>query len=326
MKIAITTDAIYPFTLGGSEIRNHEVAKRLVKKGHKVHIYGAKLWKGKNTIKIDNIAIHGVCKYKRLYTQKGKRNPLDQLKLSIMTFLELQKQDFDVIDNLSFVFLNCYATKLASLTKKTSLVFTWQQYFGDYLTGYFGKTLGTTAMILEKLSTKLTKNHIAVSKFVKKELLREGGWDKSKKTSSKDIQIIYNGTDVKTINKIPKQKTKYDIIFVGRLNYQKNLPLLIKSIAELKKYDKSFKNIKVAILGDGEKKQELKDLIKKLNLEKNFIFLGKTKNKQKIYKELKSAKIFTLPSILEGFPLTIIEANAAGLPVITTKTKHNRNT
>ena len=53
MKIAITTDAIYPFTLGGSEIRNHEVAKRLVKKGHEVHIYGAKLWKGKNIIKKD---------------------------------------------------------------------------------------------------------------------------------------------------------------------------------------------------------------------------------------------------------------------------------
>ena len=50
MKIAITTDAIYPFTMGGSEIRNHEIAKRLIKKGHEVHIYGAKFWKGKNKI------------------------------------------------------------------------------------------------------------------------------------------------------------------------------------------------------------------------------------------------------------------------------------
>ena len=62
MKIAMTTDVIYPFTVGGSEIRNHEILKRLAKNGHEVHIYGAKLWRGKDIIKLDGISIHGVSK------------------------------------------------------------------------------------------------------------------------------------------------------------------------------------------------------------------------------------------------------------------------
>ena len=48
MKIAIIFDMIYPFNIGGIEIRNHEFAKRLVKAGHEVHLFGVKLWKGQS--------------------------------------------------------------------------------------------------------------------------------------------------------------------------------------------------------------------------------------------------------------------------------------
>ena len=53
MKIAFIFDMIYPFNIGGVEVRNYEIAKRLVKKGHEVHLYGGKFWKGKDIIKIE---------------------------------------------------------------------------------------------------------------------------------------------------------------------------------------------------------------------------------------------------------------------------------
>lgn len=313
MKIALVTDVIYPFTIGGSEIRNYEVAKRLVKMGHEVHIFGAKLWEGdKNDFKIDGIKVHGVSKYERLYKRNGRRSVLDPVFLAIKIALRLSKEDFDVIDVTAFTFFNCYAVKIVSLFKKTPLVLTWQQYFGDYLTGYFGPIMGLIGRIMERNSVLLTKNHLAVSNFVKSELMRRG-------VKEKNIKVVYNGADVELINKIPDQQKIYDLIFVGRLNYQKNLPLLIESAFLLKK---TMPKIKVAIVGQGEE-ENLKNLIKQKNLEGNFDFLGVITQKEKLFKTIKSARIFVLPSILEGFPLTVVEANACGLPVVATKTNHN---
>ena len=316
MKIAITTDAIYPFTLGGSEIRNYEIAKRLVKKGHEIHILGGKFWKGPDIIKIDGVIIHGVSEFKKLYSNSGKRKPFEPLKLSIRMFLHLVEHDYDLIDNASFNFFNCYITKTASSIKQIPLVFTWHQYFGNYLIGYFGKIKGTIAKILEYFSTKLTENNIAVSNHVKSELIK-------RKIREDCINVIYNGADLNQIRKIKSQRVKYDLIYVGRLNYQKNLELLIKSVNLIKS---AIPNTKVCIIGDGEEKQKLINLAENLYLSENFEFQGEIKNKNKVYQLMKSSKIFVLPSRLEGFPLTIIEANACGLPIITTKTKYNNTT
>lgn len=313
MKIALVTDVIYPFTIGGSEIRNYEVGKRLVKMGHEVHIFGAKLWDGENDLEIDGIKIHGVSRYERLYKKNGRRSVLDPVFLATKIALRLLKEDFDVIDVTAFTFFNCYTVKIVSLFKKTPLVLTWQQYFGDYLTGYFGPIMGLVGRIMERISVMLTKNHLAVSNFVKSELVRRG-------VKEKNIEVIYNGADVELINKIPNQQKVYDLIFVGRLNYQKNLPLLVESIFLLQK---TMPKIKIAIIGQGEEKENLENLIRQKGLESNFNFMGAISDKEKLFKTIKSAKIFVLPSILEGFPLTIVEANACGLPVVATKTKHN---
>lgn len=316
MKIAITTDVIYPFTIGGSEIRTHEVLKRLAKKGHEVHIYGAKLWKGKATIKLDGINIHGISKYEGLSGSSGKRSVLDPIKLSIRLFLTLIKEKHDVIDNLSFVYFNCFSTKMVSIVKRTPLVFTWQQHFGDYFIGLLGKNYGTIGISFEKITTRLTKFNIASSQRVKNDLIKEG-------MKEKYIEVIHNGADIKAIKNTKASKAKYDIIFVGRLAYQKNPELLIKSIKLLKK---EFPKIKVCFIGDGEKREKLVSMTNKLNLSKNIKFTGKIKDRKKVFQYMKSSKIFVLPSIFEGFPLTVVEANACGLPIITTNYKLNRTT
>mgnify|MGYP003969280241 FL=1 len=313
MKIAITTDAIYPFTMGGSEIRNHEIAKRLIKKGHEVHIYGAKFWKGKNKIRIEGINIHGAHKYKSLYNKSGKRSKFQTLILAIKLFNEINKEKFDIIDNAAFTFFNNFTFKLSSIITKTPLVLTWHQYFGDYLLNYFGRIIGNITLILEYSSTKLTKYNLAVSNKIKNDLIKKG-------VPEKNIRVFYNGADINKINTLKIKKKEFDLIYVGRFNYQKNLKLLIKSLNILKD---EFPNIRVCLIGDGEEKEKILNLIKKYNLEKNIKLTGNILDKDKVFTYLKSSKIFVLPSLLEGFPLTIIEANASGLPVITTKTEHN---
>ncbi|MBM3247251.1 glycosyltransferase family 4 protein [Candidatus Pacearchaeota archaeon] len=314
LKIAFVTDVIYPFTFGGSEIRNYEVAKRLVKLGHEVHIFGAKFWAGPKDIQIEGIKIHGVSKYERLYNPEGKRRILDPIKLAFNLLFELSKYKFDIIDCLSFVYLNCFSCKLASMIGGAELVLTWQQYFGNYLQGYFGSIVGTITRVLERLTIGLTKNHIVVSEKVGRELSLRLGFPKRK------ITLIPNGVDYNLARIAKKSHFSSDIVFVGRLNYQKNPQLLIEAIKILKK---DFPKIKAIFLGAGSEIKNLQRLVNSYALQNNVSFLGLVKDKIKLFSILKSSKIFVLPSRLEGFPLTILEANACGLPAITTKTQWN---
>jgi len=313
MKIAIVFDMIYPFNIGGSELRNYEIAKRLTKKGHEVHLFGVKLWKGKNTIKKDGLILHGVCRYKELYNFKGQRTIFEPIKFAIRLYNPLKKEKFDIIDASAFVYFHCFTCKAVSLLKKTPLIFTWQQYWDNYWYKYLGFFKGFIGKNIEKIARHLTKNHITVSKTTKKDLIKGGA-------KEKNIFLNYCGVDIKEINSIKKQKKIYDIIFVGRLAHQKNVKLLIEAIYLLKK---KLPKIKACIIGNGPDREKLEILTKKLRLNENIIFIDFLKDKKEVYKKMKQSEIFVLPSLLEGLGIVVIEAMACGLPVIVINEKWN---
>ena len=62
MRIAFVYDAVYPWVKGGAEMRIHELGKRLLDRGHEVHIYGIKWWEGEDTFEYEGMILHGVCK------------------------------------------------------------------------------------------------------------------------------------------------------------------------------------------------------------------------------------------------------------------------
>ena len=310
MKIAIIYDMIYPFNLGGIEIRNYEIARRLVKKGHEVHLFGVKLWKGKENIEIEGIKIHGVCRYNNLYSFAGTRKVSESFKFAAKIIRHLMKEDFDIIDVSTFPFLHCYTSSFAGFVKKTPVVFSWNGYFGDYWGDYIGGIKGFLGKIIERFSLFLVKNHVAVSETTKKDLIQRG-------IKEKNIKVIFNGVDLEKIRKIKFSGKKYDVIFVGRLAYQKNIELLIKSLKLI-----SARKIRCCIVGEGPEEKKLKKLAKSLGISESIIFLGKA-NLEKVYQFMKSSKIFVLPSLWEGFGIVVIEANACGLPVITTNNEWN---
>ena len=98
------------------------------------------------------------------------------------------------------------------------------------------------------------------------------------------------------------------ILFVGRLSAEKGLRTFLRT------WDNK-ENISLKIVGDGPLRKELEDFvrIKEIN---NIEFLGK-KSKEEVYSLMKKACFLLFPSKwYEGFPLTILEAFACGLPVV----------
>lgn len=114
-----------------------------------------------------------------------------------------------------------------------------------------------------------------------------------------------------------KEKKKHNqIVYVGRLSKEKNIPLLLKAF---KKVSKNFPKLILKIVGKGEEREKLISLTKKLGIEKKVLFVG-SKNKPELKKIFKNTDFLVLPSFYEGWGLVCNEALFSGLPVIITNT------
>ena len=102
----------------------------------------------------------------------------------------------------------------------------------------------------------------------------------------------------------------FDIGFCGRLTVAKN-PTLLLDIIEKVKID--FPNVRVAVVGDGELKQEFNKNIEQKSLTENVKTFGFQENP---YPIIKQCKLLLLPSLWEGFGLVAVEALSLGVPVV----------
>lgn len=106
------------------------------------------------------------------------------------------------------------------------------------------------------------------------------------------------------------------IITVARLVKEKGLEYGIGGIHELLKNNPDF-HVEYNIIGDGILREPLKELATKLGLERVVRFLGDMEQTG-VSKKLSEAHIFLLPSIDEALPVALMEAQASGLPVVST--------
>lgn len=152
---------------------------------------------------------------------------------------------------------------------------------------------------------------------------KAGDWLFGQKNKAK-VTIINNAInaslftyDAAKANKIKEEfglKNEKVIGHVGRFNEQKNHFLLIKIFNEIYKKDNNYV---LLLIGDGNLKDKIKEEAKRLNIDKNIHFLGLRDN---IPELLQGFDLFLFPSLYEGLPVTLIEAQASGLKIITSST------
>lgn len=134
-----------------------------------------------------------------------------------------------------------------------------------------------------------------------------------------NIVTLINPIDKENIDKNlvniknPFEEGYINLVAVGRLNYQKGFDLLIESMSHVvKKSD----NYRLYILGEGEDREKLEEMIKTYGIEQNVFLSGFQKNP---HRYLKYANAFVLSSRWEGLPNVVLESLYIETPVITTK-------
>ena len=152
---------------------------------------------------------------------------------------------------------------------------------------------------------------VAVSSFGRGQLMR---W--SDVADWKKIEVVKCGVDDDFIGEHRSTPISEEPRFcaVARLSGQKGIPLLVEAAARLKKEGYKFT---VDLIGDGEMRNQIVDMIRQHHVEDTVILAGWA-NSEEIVRHLLSVKAMVLPSFAEGLPVVIMEALALERPVIVT--------
>lgn len=135
------------------------------------------------------------------------------------------------------------------------------------------------------------------------------------------IHIVPNGVDLDLFRQRtqPLDRSQFGInsdavlfIYIGRLGPEKNLPMLIRAFGGI---SEAFDHVRLMLVGDGSERDNLQALVEHMGIKDQVYFTGLLPYHQ-IPQYLAMADIFATASITEVHPLSVIEAMAAGLPVL----------
>lgn len=165
-------------------------------------------------------------------------------------------------------------------------------------------------MLLVRLATKI----IVISEAVGKRL----SWLKDRQK----ITIIYNGIDLERFNptvngEIIREEFHLShatplVGIVGRLDWYKGHQYFLQAADKI---TDTISDVHFLIVGDGERRRQLENLTRRLNLNQKVIFTG---NRKDIPQILASLDVFVLSSVSEGFGRSVAEAMACACPVVAT--------
>lgn len=129
--------------------------------------------------------------------------------------------------------------------------------------------------------------------------------------------IDMNKIELKNKNNTPKKNLEelledFTFINIGRLSKAKGQWHLLRSF---KRVSKKTKCVKLILLGDGDLKINLENLVDELKIKDKVYFLGKVNN---VFTYLKKSDCFVFSSLFEGFPNVLTEALSQNLPIVST--------
>lgn len=128
------------------------------------------------------------------------------------------------------------------------------------------------------------------------------------------LTVVYNPVSEELIEKTSRvtqrARKRKEIVFIGRIDPQKNPVHLIEAFAGL---NKMMPDVVLRLVGSGNLDNQIKQLVAKLGLTDNVIFDGIRKDMENVYA---NADIVALSSDYEGMPNCLIEAIGCGVPVV----------
>jgi len=315
MRISVVTETFHPF-LGGSAKRYLEVFKRIAAKGHEVTVYTVRLWEDSSPE--EDVGGIRVVRTPRVLggfiTKEGFRDVNKVLDYSAWALKRLVGEDPpDIIEANHCPIFPALASWVARRAKGRPLCVTFHECWHNHWYRYVpSKLYVPVGIMLEKITAWAPDATISVSELTADRLASCLG------IRRETIHVISNGVDLQRASGVTAERNGNEIVYVGRLNFHKKLDWLIEAYARVKK---EVGDVKLTIVGEGPARGMCERLTRRAGVD-GIEFTGAV-DETELYRLLKRAKVYVLPSIREGQSITTLEAMAAGTPQVVVEAEGN---
>jgi glycosyltransferase involved in cell wall biosynthesis len=126
------------------------------------------------------------------------------------------------------------------------------------------------------------------------------------------VHCVFNGVGAFEFDPVPLAEDTTDLVYVGEFRHIKGADLLVEAVAKL---HADGHPVTLTLAGDGEETDNLKALIKRLNIEHAVRFIGHVRARHGFSK----GKLLIVPSRGDSMPYVVIEAAAAGIPLLASR-------
>ena len=313
MKILMLTWEYPPRVVGGIARVVHDLSHRLIKDGHEVTVVTYKEGNVEDFEDDNGVKVYRVNNY--MINPNNFIDWIMQLNFNLIskaTEIINKEGPFDVIH--AHDWLVAYAAKTLKDSFKTPIIATRHATEAGRNSGIHDEVqryINDTEWMLTYESTEVIVN----SNYMKSELQRLFGLPYEK------INVVPNGVNLNLYNGVEKDynfRRQYAadnekiILYVGRLVYEKGIQNLI---AAMPKVLNGYHDSKLIIAGKGGMIDELRDEVRRLNIENKVYFTGYL-NLNQVTKMYKCADVAVFPSTYEPFGVVALEGMLSGTPVV----------
>lgn len=296
MKIAILVQMFLPKRIGGTEVATYNIASYLAERGHEVHVITT-LDEGLPKESMEKkFYIH------RIFRREIKFAGI--ILLWIKMFWCLRKVKPDIVHSQSLVLgMPCLFAKIflripyVVYGRGSDVYLPWT--FKNQISELILKNANSVIALTEDMKEKLQNMYLREALVIPNGLNLENFEGISKEEARKKLSI---------------EREDRVIIFTGTLHSVKGVKYLIQGMDIIKQ---NGIKAKLLLVGDGEDREALMRLTKKLELEQDITFVGRVPN-EKVPGYMSASDVFVLPSLSESFGIVILEAMASRLPIIAT--------
>jgi glycosyltransferase involved in cell wall biosynthesis len=278
---------------GGAEIHLHEILSRMVERGHRATLFSSAYDGGKPELEINGV---------RIIRRGAWWNANFVLPRAMRAFLRDNPADLVVEDINKIPFL-------APRYTSTPVLAVIPHLFGATVFRETNPAFASYVMAWESLIPRAYKNSrfAAISPSTRDDLVARG-------IDASRIDVVLCGLDHGVFKRLPgvARERRPTLVHFGRMRRYKAIDVVIRALSIVRH---SVPDAKLVIIGDGPDRDRLQDIVRRERLHEAVHFTGRMSAAQMV-EQLNRSHVFLNASPKEGWGLTVVEANACGVPVV----------
>lgn len=264
-----------------------------------------------------NVLMHDVGAWREAYEETGLVFPLfyliSLLRIFVSALSFMKRYRIGIIANAwSHSVLGIVVVILCKLTKRRSLI----RVTGDFkvlhvaVEARFGWFVSKFLLVILSRLERYVLSHSDVIISVSPHLLRRFPKHAYKTVVIPDTNPVMELRPGSLSAKRSRESCRFGILFVGRLEPEKGIEVLLHALSEVKRIP-----VTCTIIGHGSQRRRIEGIIRHLNLSNTVRLVGR-QSQESVYEFMRTADLIVLPSVSEYTPNVLVEAAALEVPII----------